>query len=75
MYNEKLLRSALKYEVQNADQSDVICKILFEMGVIDKPDQFLQNSTAMCFEESNPPAEQIITLLNGLGYNLEQQAA
>lgn len=75
MYPEKLLRNSLKYEVQNPDSIETICKTLHTMGIIEDPEPYLANSAAMCFEESDPPADQIITVLNALDYGLDQPNA
>lgn len=73
MYNEKLLRSAIAHEAYRGDikTTTIICQTLHEMGLADSPEY--SNSTAMCFEESDPTPEQIVTVLNALGYELQAQ--
>ena len=70
MHNEKLLRTALKYEVHhNVGVSlNIIGKFLFEKGLSDETD--ITPSTAMCFEESNPDINIVAELLNKLNYDL-----
>ncbi len=74
MYNEKLLRAAIAHEAYKGDTktTEIICQTLYKMGLADSPE--FSNSEAMCFEESDPAPEQIITVLNALGYELQQAA-
>jgi|GEM_PF-6600433 len=71
MYNEKLLRTALKNEVYSGswETLKVICKTLHEEGLVSTPAPSW--STAACFEESDPDTVLVIKVLEKLGYDIE----
>lgn len=72
MHNEKLIRTALKYEVyNNIDESlDIIGQFLYDEGLSDTPKIF--GSTAMCFSDNDHDLELVIKLLNRLGYEIKE---
>ena len=72
MHNEKLIRTALKYEVyNNIDESlEIVGQFLYDEGLSDTADIF--GSTAMCFSDDDHDLPLVIKLLNKLGYEIKE---
>ncbi len=70
IHNEKLLRTALKYETYSGktEALKIICETLHAEGIIESPEP--SGSTAMCFEENDPDISLIIKILNQLDYEI-----